>query len=145
MSDKQKELRKRINRMSDPKAKPAAPMVVNKVAFFKATADEIRTACKSNAEHPKAVELLAAIDGMPDTAEVTIELPDLQAVMDNKEVVETVKEELVNGQMSKVRRKKLVKMQQPPEDTDDDDADDDAVDPTDLEDDDTPTPQGTFG
>lgn len=53
---------------------------------FKLTAAELRAVCDKNPTHPLATDKRKSVAGLPPTTEVVCDQPDIEAILDNKDV-----------------------------------------------------------
>lgn len=102
------DLRARIKKQESGEVEAVAPMHVHKNKSFACTVQELLMACEANPDHPNAKTFRKAVKGQPPQSTVRVDMLDLEAVLDDKDVEEDVKQEMVNGQMSNVHRKRLV-------------------------------------
>ena len=99
------ELRRRLAE-SDAKVQP---LKVRQAKLVKATAAELIAACEANPDHPVAAIYCKATYRMPPAKQIMVEAVDLEALLDNAEVVT---EEVIEGD-ARVVRKRLVRQTRP--------------------------------
>lgn len=101
-------LKERMKRVQTPGNEGVAPMIVKRVSHIAVKAAELRAVCQDNPSHPQSAAFQKAVRGLPDDAELTVELADLTGVLENYEVVINEREQVVGGQLSLVQEKTTV-------------------------------------
>lgn len=71
------------DRMTNGEPEQKDPLVVEIVHPLKLSVLEIKAAIKNNPSHPLASDFLMGVQKLPDNQEVTKDLVDLQAIIDN--------------------------------------------------------------
>tara|TARA_R110000803_G_scaffold3285_6_gene11207 strand:- start:6811 stop:7167 length:357 start_codon:yes stop_codon:yes gene_type:complete len=101
------EIRKRIANTKNPDASPVAPLAVKRNKAIKMTVAEAKVACEAHPDHCCSKVIGKAIAGMLDTSSVTLDLVDVEAMLDGGEVEVVETTEMVGGQSSTVKTKRL--------------------------------------
>lgn len=102
------ELLERINKMNSGEVieEPAGVEVVEN-ATIKLTVGQLATAAEANPEHPVAVATRKSVKTLNPSQEITMDRADVQALLENKEVVLDTKIETVEGEPRNVTRKSV--------------------------------------
>lgn len=74
---------------------------------FKTTAGKLRRLVASNPDHPKSAAFRKAVKGMVDDYPVVVEQIDLQAILENRDVLNTEEERVIDDEKVIVHKKKL--------------------------------------
>jgi hypothetical protein len=77
------------------------PLLLDKQAVIEVTVGELKEALLTNPDHSQAATYRKAIEGFPDTMQVTVDRISLTALLENKELL--VKEEIVGSQRIRTR------------------------------------------
>jgi len=104
-------LRARIAEAKDEgtSGKPVQPLKVNRIPKFKLTVSELKQVSKQNLDHPNAKVFLQAVRGFADDKEITVDRVDIEALLDDRNVIMETRIQPVSGEASdiKVVEKKL--------------------------------------
>jgi len=98
-------LRARINAAKEEgtSGKPVQPLKVNRIPKFKLTVGELKQVAKQNLDHPNSKVFLSAVRGQTDDKEMVVDRVDIEALLDDRNVLIETRIEPVSGENSDIK------------------------------------------